>query len=338
MQLHDSRRLARALRIAALLVVAGCNDSGTTPAPSSTVTIAAVTAAVYVGDVITMRATVRNAAGDELPGAAVTWTVTDPTAAELAPNGIITFLKPGAVRVTAAYGNAKATYDLSVAPLSVLQVTVLPSLLALDRGDVSLVGVRVQGQGGRDVPGRVVTITSDDPAVATIDASGRVRAVGAGATNIRATAGNVSGVARVEVADRDATLNLARLGGGALPLLVASDSVWYDGVRELHEVYVEGGTLVLSGAPQPRYEVDIRYVEYNVVTVDGRRSMQLRLQTREYDRGVVAYDARGDLTMTSEYISPLAHTAGAVAGGIQVRFRVPGDDQILDLFYRREPR
>lgn len=338
MQFHDSRHVARALQIAALFLVAGCNDSGTTSVSSPTVTIAAVTAAAYVGDVVTMHATVRDAAGEELPGAAVTWGVADPAAAELAPGGIITLLKPGAVRISAAYGTARATYDLAVAPLSVLQVTVLPSLFALDRGDVSLVGVRVQGEGGRDVPGRVVTITSDDPTVATIDASGRVRAVGAGATNIRATAANVSGVARVEVADRDATLALARLGGGRLPLLVASDSVWYDGVREYHEVYVEGGTLVLSGAPQPRYEVDVRYVEYNVVTVDGRRTMEIRLQTREYDRGVVAYDSRGDLAMTSEYISPLAHTAGAVAGGIQVRFRVPGENQILDLFYRREPR
>lgn len=338
MQFHVSLRLSRALQLGALLAIAGCNDAATTPAPSSTVTIAALTGAVYVGDVVTMRATVRNGAGEELPGVVVTWAVADPTAAELGSNGIITLLKPGTVRVTASHGVAKATYDIAVAPLSVLQVTVLPSLLELDRGDISLVGVRVQGEGGRDVTGRVVTITSDDPTVATIDPSGRVRAVGAGSTTIRATAANVSGSARVEVSDRNATLNLARIGGHALPLLVASDSVWYDGVREYHEVYAEGGTLILTGAPQPRYEVDVRFVEYNVVTVDGRRTMQVRLHTREYDRGVVAYDQRGDLAMTSEYTSPLAHTAGAVAGGIAMRFRIPGDNQVLDLFYRREPR
>jgi len=50
----------------------------------------------------------------------------------------------------------------------------------------------------------------------------------------------------------------------------------------------------------------------------------------------VQYDARGDLLMTSEFISPLHHTAEAVSGGVRVRFRIPGEDSYLNLLYRRD--
>ncbi len=96
--------------------------------------------------------------------------------------------------------------------------------------------------------------------------------------------------------------------------------------------------LRLSGGTRPRYEIDIRYAEYNVRTVNGNRTLELRYLNREYDRGIVDYDARGDFAMTSEYTYPLSHTASPLSGGVQVRFRIPGTDEKLDLFYRREPR
>ena len=34
----------------------------------------------------------------------------------------------------------------------------------------------------------------------------------------------------------------------------------------------------------------------------------------------------------------MGHTASAMVGGFQVRYRIPGGDEHLDLFYRREPR
>lgn len=326
--------------LALLLAVAvACSDSTTQPgpAPVATLHIAPPSATVYELDDVHFTATLRDANGNPVSGAPVVWSVSDSTRAELAGDGTITALKSGNVIVIARSGSVTATYTLSIVKLAVLNVQVLPGEITLARGEIRPVGVKVEGQGGRIVPGRLVSITSDDPAIVTIDPAGRARAVSPGVTMVRATADGVSGAARVVVTAENVTLILSRNGSARLPLLVASDSVTWNGVRELHEVYMESGQLELSGTMQPRYQIEVRYAEYRVINANGARALQLVTTSREYDRGVVAYDSRGDLMMTSDYISPLAHTASPENGGLRVRFRIPGSDEYLDLLYRREP-
>lgn len=324
------------LLFAAALSVA-CNDSATAPASGARLEINAPAGAVFETDAVQLTATVRDASGRPVPGAAVTWTSGDPTRAEVASNGIITALRAGPVTIVAQSGGVSSLYQLTVTALTVERVLVMSAMDELSIGDITPVGVKVEGQGARVVPGRLVTLTSDNPVVATIDASGRVRAVATGEARIRAVADGVVGTKIFRVIGEPALFELRRSSGAVLPLLVASDTVQWDGVKEYHEVYMESGRLRLTGGAQPRYEVDIRYAEYNVTNVNGIRGLVLRRTDRTFDRGIVAYDNRGDLQMTSEFVSPLSHSATAVAGGMQVRFRIPGDHEVLDLFYRREP-
>lgn len=328
----------RASYLAAVLLTAACSDGGTNPAPAASLRIAPPSAQVYESDAVQFQAELRDASGRIVAGAPVTWSVSDTLRAELGTNGVVTALRPGTVRVTARSGSTSASYDLSIATLTVQRVLVLPATLQLARGDVTPIGVKVEGQGARIVSGRVVTLASDNPAVAAVDPAGRIRGVQPGIATIRATADGVTGTGRVEVLAENALLNLSRVAGLTLPRLIDADTVSWNGVKEYHEVYMESGDLTLSGSTQPRYEVSIRYAEYNAVTVNGRRELQLRRTSREYDRGIVQYDARGDLLMTSEYISPLSHTASPATGGFQMRFRIPGTDSILDLYFRREPK
>lgn len=339
-----ARRVAAGAAVALLGLTAACGDdaTGPTPAPLSTVTIAPPSATVYEQDYVTLQAVVRDRSGNPVPGASLAWSASDERIVEIAPDGGVLALRAGTVRVTARVSNGSAagttgSFDLVVAPLAVQQVTILPAPLVMARGDVRPIGVRVQGQGGRTVPGRLVTLATDNPAVAFIDAAGRIRAVSPGQATIRATADGVVGTAVVQVSAQDAVFNLGRYEGQRLPLLVASDSVTWDGVREFHEVYVERGSLRLSGTSAPRYEVDLVFVEYRVSTVDGRRTMIPLRTDREYDRGIVQFDSRGDLAMISDYIAPLAHIAIAGTDGMQLHFRVPGENTILQLLYRREP-
>ncbi len=215
----------------------------------------------YPGDVTTLHAVLRDATGVIVPDAPIAWDLSSASRAEVAAGGETTFLAPGAVTITARSGTLSVSQTIQVRVLAVNSVSILPNELQLRRGDAVLLGVRVQGEGGRDVLGRPVTITSDNPAVAIIDGSGRVHAVTPGVTTVRAMADGVTGTARVEIADQPATRELSRVDGGRLPHFIVGDSVTWNGERQYHEVFLEGGTLVLSGGAAPTYAIDTRYAE-----------------------------------------------------------------------------
>ena len=75
----------------------------------------------------------------------------------------------------------------------------------------------------------------------------------------------VMGTAHVDVVVMDTILTLTEYDGAPLPLLLAADSVLVDGVKELQEVLLDAGTLVLSGLLQRRYQLDVRESLYRVV-------------------------------------------------------------------------
>lgn len=327
-----------ALLLGATLALAACGDDASAPATRipTTITLEVPGAEVYEGDVLELRAVVRDARGAVIPDAAVTWSASNTTRAEVAPNGSTTFLRPGAVNVTASVGALVASHPFDVQQLHVLQVTVTSPRALLAPGDLVSIGVRVQGEGGRDVMGRVVTLASDDPHIISIDNAGRLRALKAGTATVRATADGVTGTARVQVVGDESVLSLSRVGGAKLPLLVDGDSVSWNGVREYHEVFIEGGRLIVTEGDASRYAIEIRYAEYLVTGAPGSRTYALRATWRERDFGVAAGGASGALVMTSEYVSPLQHTATGVADGWQVRYRIAGTDEYLDLLYRRD--
>ncbi len=319
----------------AALVACGSDSVAPIPAPGESLAILMPAGDQYEGDDATLRAVRLTAGGDTIGVTNAAWSVSDPTRAELWPTGGVTFLKPGQVTITARVGTQSAARLIDVKRLTVQQVTLLPAGLQLALGEVAVLGVKVQGEGGRLVTGRAVTLTSDNPTIASIDAAGRVHANAAGRATLRATAEGVSGTTEIEVRDANAVLELWRVDGARLPLRVASDTVTWDGVREYHEVFIEYGSLALTGNPTPRYGVVIRYVEYLVTGPVGQRNYQLRNAWSEHDRGLVTLDARGDYLFTSEYIYPLHHTGIPDGTGVQMRFRIPGDDTHLQLAFRK---
>jgi hypothetical protein len=326
----------RRLALASFVVLAACADRTTAPStsPAHVVTVTPVAQAVYQSDLLTLQARVRRIEGEELPGAAVTWTADRPDRVEIGAGGQMYFLQPGPVTLTARYGDAQGSVTIDVQRLVVQQVQVLPTAFQLTDGQVAMVGVKPIGQGGRWVTGRTVTITSDDPRIAVVDPSGRLRGVAPGVTTVRATADGVTGSAQVTVTAQTTLTSLRTVDDTALPILVARDTVDYFGTRELHEVYIEGGQFGVS-AVQGRYDLDVRYVEYAVFTTGDVTTRALRLRSREHDWGDVSYDARGDLVLQSAAVGGLSHTAAPTTDGFRVRYRIPGTDiyQLLD--YRR---
>ncbi|HEX4932324.1 MAG TPA: Ig-like domain-containing protein [Gemmatimonadaceae bacterium] len=333
-----SRSPRYAALLAATLALAACGDDPGAPAVRTPASIALQVPAgdVYENDVVELRAVVRDQRGAVIPDAAVSWSASSAARAEVGPDGATTFLAPGAVTVTASLGAVSASHPFDVKRLSVLQVTVASARPLMVLGELLPVGVHVQGEGGRTVIGRAVTLSSENPDIVAIDDAGRARALKAGTATLRATVEGVTGSARVQVVGDDAILSLSRVGGARLPLLVDADSTSWDGVREYHEVYIEGGRFIVTAGDAPRYAIEVRYAEYRVDGPPGARRYTLRATWRDRDFGVVSGQANGALTLTSEYVWPLQHTATGVTDGMQVRYRVAGTNDHLDLLYRRE--
>lgn len=230
---------------------------------------------------------------------------------------------------------AAACSDPAAAPDRKIRLVLTPDTAILAAGDIVGVQIHAVDEDGKPVSVGPVTLTTDHAALAAIDGSARLRAVSPGRTILRGDAGGVIGSREIEVLAAPALFELELYQRAALPVLVAADSVEWDGEKEFHEVFAVSGALALTGGARPRYEILLRHEEYDVRFVDGQRTATLRLAWNEYDRGTVDYDAAGDLAMTSELIAPLHHRSVPVAGGFIVDFRIPGSDDRLELFYRR---
>ena len=224
------------------------------------------------------------------------------------------------------------------------RVELTPDTLLLGRGDRVQLTVRAFGPDGREITGRPVLFSTDDSRVAVVGSPdnsigdpGFLIAVGAGSTIIRATVDGVTGTAHVGVVVADTNFTLTHFNGSAIPVLVAADSVIFDGQPEFDEVYVDGGTFVLSGLQQLRYALTVHVSQYHVFQVGDRVERELRLQAiAEVDHGLVTVGANGSLSMLSEFIGPhLEHSATLTTDGYLVHFHEPGDDFVSDLQYRR---
>lgn len=339
--LLNRRTTAPLAALFAMSLFAACGERATAPAPQPqpepSLLIQLSNDQPFESDVIVASLRINGGTPGTEPPLPLVWLVNDTTAAEIDQQGRLELYRPGTVTITARVGARSVSRVLTVRRLAVQAVGISRSVFRLVPGELSPIGVRVEGTGGRDLIGRTVTLSADDPTVAVVDSAGRLRGVRPGVTAVRATSEGVTGTARVEVLPAPETLHLTRVDGGRLPLFVSGDTVEWDGVKEYHEVWIEAGTLRFVAGAQPRYESELRYVEYDVKTVNGARRMQVRLVNREVDRGVVGYDITGALRLTSELVSPLSHTATLVTDGYAVRYRIGGTDDHLVLSYRREP-
>ncbi|MDZ7630204.1 MAG: hypothetical protein U5K74_02300 [Gemmatimonadaceae bacterium] len=282
---------------------------------------------------MSLAATVLDRDGDVVPGASVRWSISEPTMGEISGDELVVF-RPGSVTVTATSGAATARRTITVRRLTVLSVTVgFAAPLPLTRGAMTPIGVRAEGEGGRIVLGRTATLASDDPSIVRIDSAGRLHAVAAGVTTIRAVVDGTVGTLRVTVAPDDAVLTLHRLAGTRLP--ARAESFVADG--RSYEYWLEGGQLSIGTDGLTRYTLSLRYALYEVVIVNGARSLRFVNVAGDLDSGVMDFGAAAGFVLRSEAVGNLTHNADAVTGGMQVRFRVPGDDDIRDLFFRAEP-
>lgn len=128
---------------------------------------------------------------DEVSSWLVHWSSSDPSVATVNAAGYVTAIKAGTATITASAGASLETFKSASCIITVTEDVISVELdktnLVLMEGEENTLVATVEA--GNAV-GWHVTWTSSNPSVATVDASGRVKAIGAGDAAIWARAGN----------------------------------------------------------------------------------------------------------------------------------------------------
>jgi uncharacterized protein YjdB len=190
-----------AVIIATVDGVQGSSQATVTQIPVASVSVTPGAPSLLVGASVTLSAVTLDAGGNVLAGRPIAWASGDPTIATVA-GGTVTAVSAGITTITAtSEGKAgSATVTISTPPPApVASVNLNPPSVSIDVGATTMIVATTLDASGNVLTGRVVQLTSADPAIATVDASGLVTGVAAGVTNITATSEGQSATASVTI-------------------------------------------------------------------------------------------------------------------------------------------
>ena len=169
------------------------------PMPVALVRVSPASRDLTVGQSAQLTAQAFDARGIVLPGRAVTWSSSAPNVVTVTSSGLVTALSPGNATITASIEGRTGTSSVKAELPPVARVEVLPTDISVRPGQTAQLTARVYDARNTIITGYVVTWTSSDTKVATVDNTGRVRGERQGTATITATAGGKSGSARVRV-------------------------------------------------------------------------------------------------------------------------------------------
>jgi len=169
------------------------------PVPVGSVTLSPSAPNVIIGTTQTLTATVQDQNGTTVTDRIVNWSSSANNIATVSQAGVVTAVALGTATITATSEGKSGTSTVTVVPVPVGSVVVSPSTNPLHVGQTVQLQTTVKDQNGTTVTNRVVTWGSSDNTIATVNATGKVTAVGAGTATITATSEGKSGTATVTV-------------------------------------------------------------------------------------------------------------------------------------------
>jgi alpha-tubulin suppressor-like RCC1 family protein len=225
-----------------------------TALPAASVTIAPTTTTVGAGDTVIVTATVRDAAGRVINHPSVTWTSSAPAVATVATVGsdqriaTVTAMSPGSVTITASSGTGSGRAEITIGPqVPVASVTVTPPVASVVvQGTVQLAAT-LRDANGKVLFPRPTAWTSDNGAVATVDTTGLVTAVGVGSALVTATTEGVSGSSTITVTS--IVFESLFAGGGGTCAITSSSAAYCWGFNGSGQL--GNGSTTSSSVPVP---------------------------------------------------------------------------------------
>ena len=179
----------------------GTSSLTVTPAPVASVDVTPAPASVIVGSTLQLTATPKDAAGNALTGRTVTWGTSNATLATVDANGLVTGNAAGGpVTITATSEGKSGSSAVTVNAVPVATVDVSPTTGTIQVGATIQLTASPKDANGNPLTGRIVTWTTSDASLATVDATGLVTGKAAGGpVTVTATSEGRTGTAAITV-------------------------------------------------------------------------------------------------------------------------------------------
>jgi uncharacterized protein YjdB len=173
-----------------------------TPAAATSLTVAPATATFAAGDTEQFTATIGYDDGtSQVVTTQATWSSDDDAIATVSASGLATGVSAGDTTISAAFLGLTGTADVTITDAYVTEVVVAPAsaVAIVGGGEVQFTATAIYNDSTSSDVTDTATWTSDDDAIATVDAAGAATAVAEGTTTITAEFDGVSGTASLTV-------------------------------------------------------------------------------------------------------------------------------------------
>lgn len=220
------------LATGALALGTACGGGST--GPSHVVTAVTVTGGrdtLYVGQSMTLGASVQLDSSTVVTADSVGWTSSDSTKARVSATGVVSAVAAGTATITASIDGHSGVKGVTVRVIPVVSVTVSPSARIVYLGQGAQLTATPKDSAGTTVPGLSATWVSRDTSVASVSGSGMVTPHDTGLVRVVATISGHSDSAAVTVGLVPVTSitllpagDTAQVGDTLRPVIVAKDS------------------------------------------------------------------------------------------------------------------
>jgi uncharacterized protein YjdB len=163
------------------------------------VVVTPAAAALPLGGTTQLTAVPQSSGGTPLPDRPVTWATSNPVIATVSGTGLVTAQGIGSATISATSEDKTGTAVITVTTVPVASVEVTPSNPTVLAGSSVQLTATVRDGAGNPLTGRVVTWSSDSPAIAQVSTTGRVTGVAPGQAVVTATSEGASGSATITV-------------------------------------------------------------------------------------------------------------------------------------------
>ena len=192
----QAKKLATFLGCCTLIISAtiGPVSTGTLLAAStvSSITLSPWDSSIQAGRTRQFIATAKDASGNPVPEAILTWTSSNPAVATVSSGGLATGVSGGSTIIGATIGSVSVGTWMTVTSSTVSSISLSPGDSSIQAGHTQQFTALAKDFFGNPVPGATFTWTSSNQSIATVSNSGLVTGLLAGSTVIGATIGSVS--------------------------------------------------------------------------------------------------------------------------------------------------